>query len=87
MGQSQPRIKGRRTVRHVVMVTPAQETELQAKATANGVTVSRLLVDAALNNQPSRRAVMRELDGIRRLLQEDPDAQRVLMERYGGMLT
>ncbi len=59
---------GGRSIRHVVRVTPAQEKLLQMKANATSVTVSRLLLEAALGSTPAVKntVMLGELSGIRR---------------------
>lgn len=59
---------GGRSIRHVVRVTPQQEKLLQVKANALSVTVSRLLLEAALGSTPAVKntVMLGELSGIRR---------------------
>ena len=73
--QGQPRVSGRRTIRHVVMVTDDEEIELQTRAEAEGVTVARLLMDTTLGApKASWRAVLRELSGVRRIISSEVQA-------------
>lgn len=66
--QGQARVKGRRSVRHVVMVTDDQEFQLQELARAQNLTVARLLVDTTLGAKPpSSKVAATELQGLRRL--------------------
>lgn len=81
--QSQARVKGRRPIRHYVRVTPEQEVLLQAAARSQGVTVAKLLVDSALDAKPSRRAILMELAGIRRMMSTNPPALEWLDRHYG----
>lgn len=83
--QSQSRIKGRRTVRRVVMLTPAEDDKLKTKASEQNVTVPKLLADSALQKDVSRRAVMLELTGLRRQLADNPEALEWLRNHYGHL--
>jgi hypothetical protein len=64
-----------RTIVHKVKVTSAQELELRHRAAEQDVTVSRLMVEAALRDEPApvevdpvTRQAMAELFGLSRLL-------------------
>lgn len=65
-------VRGGRQHRHVVKVTPEEEALLLQLATAQGVTVPRLLVEAALagdgESATQRRQVLSELFAVHRLL-------------------
>lgn len=64
-------IKGGRTIRHRVQVTQEQEDALTERADARGVTISKLLVDSALDTPISTdRVLIQELTGVRRRLDE-----------------
>lgn len=81
--QGQARIKGRRQIRHYVRVTPEQEVLLQAAAESQNVTIPKLLVDSALGSKLSRRAILMELAGIRRMMADHPPALEWLDRHYG----
>ena len=67
----QANVKGGRKRYHRVMVTEEQEAALAAKADMLGVTVPKLLVDAALGlPSVSPRAALMEQAGVKRKLAE-----------------
>lgn len=65
-------VAGGRKHSHRVLVTPEEEERLAARATAEGVTVPRLLIESALaeygETASQRRALMVELFRVNRLL-------------------
>lgn len=87
MATRQPQAPGGRKIRHVVMVTPEQETALQQLAEKRGVTVSRLLVESALDPfQDTSALLVRQVAGLRKLLvdneidQFENDLKRLLAQ-------
>lgn len=67
----QANIRGGRSVEHRVTVDPETEAVLAAHASARGVTIPKLLVDCAINAPVvNKRAVLLELGGLRRRLEE-----------------
>jgi hypothetical protein len=67
--QRQAQHKGGRKIRHVVYCSQEQHDRLVIKATAEGVTVAKLLSDSALGDgaQISKRALFNEISAVRRM--------------------
>lgn len=79
--------KGEDRIRHVVKVTPAEEKLLQIKANQTGVTVARLLAEAALGTVPQvkNRVAVSELFAIRRQIQgEATNLNQLTRDANGG---
>lgn len=67
MDRRRKNVPGGRQIRHVVKLSEREEKALQAKANQAGISVSRLLVEAALGETPevARRVWTNELLAIR----------------------
>lgn len=64
----QSRVPGRRSVRHVVMLTPEQEEKAKAKANARGLSIARLMADLATDAPAvDNRVLIRQLSAVRRM--------------------
>lgn len=71
MARRQDYVTGGRPIHHRVRVTAEQEAQLKERADALGVTISKLLVDTALDAPVAdSRAVFLELAGLRRRVDE-----------------
>jgi hypothetical protein len=76
MTTRRPHVPGGRKIRHVVLASAEEDALLRAKAKKQGMTVSRLLVGAALNaSGKNRTLLLQEVAALRRdvarLQQED----------------
>lgn len=86
---------GRTFASHQVKVSETEEKLLQDKATAAGITVSRLLVESALGTTPiiSSKVFLNELFGVRRELWKInethavPDDIRATLERLSSLIS